>query len=239
MSDSTANLDQVLPSQAQKETSVNAVFDAASPATTFGRRASTSVLLTFGYYGGRFNGTAVANGTIAVAASNTSYIVAHRTTLAVTVATTTTNWLDTATYGRMYKVVAGASSITSYEDHRAGTGSIVTAAAMVVLAPVYAAAVTIDLASYNASPIVVVNVGALTGNVTLNITNGVDGQVIQVRLTQDATGSRIFTAGANLRFSTTTPSPVLTTTASKLDRLTFEWHSAAGKADLTVVNKGY
>lgn len=111
--------------------------------------------------------------------------------------------------------------------------------AMIVLAPAYAATVTVDLTSYSGYPIVVVNVGTLTGNITFNITNGTDGQVIRCRFTQDGTGSRIFTAGAQLRFSTDTPSPTLTTAINKMDRLAFEWHAGAGKADLIAVNKGY
>lgn len=129
MSDSTANLDQVSSTAIQRETTINALLDAAAPATIYGRRASTCTGLTFGYYGGRMNGTSVANGTVSATASNSNYVVAHRTTLAVTVATSTTNWNDTATYGRMYKLTAGASSVTAYEDHRFGTGGILSPAA--------------------------------------------------------------------------------------------------------------
>ena len=129
MSDSTANLDQVSSTAIQRETTINALLDAASPSTIYGRRASTCTGLTFGYYGGRMNGTSVANGTVSATASNSNYVVAHRTTLAVTVATSTTNWNDTATYGRMYKLTAGASSVTAYEDHRFGTGGILSPAA--------------------------------------------------------------------------------------------------------------
>ncbi len=111
--------------------------------------------------------------------------------------------------------------------------------AMIVLAPAYSGTVTVDLTSYSAYAIVVVNVGTLTGNITFNITNGTDGQIIRARFTQDGTGSRIFTAGANLRFSAATPLPALTLTASKMDRFAFEWHAGAGMADLIATNKGY
>jgi len=167
MSDSTANLDQVLPSQAQKEASVNALLDAASPATIFGRRASSSALLSFGYYGGRLGGTTAANGAVSVTASTTNYIVAHRSTLAVTVATTTTNWNDTTTYGRMYLVVAGASSITSYQDHRMGSSGILT--------PSSSFAGGTLTSALNEAPIVTlasagtVNIGAAAAN-TISIT---------------------------------------------------------------------
>jgi hypothetical protein len=84
----------------------------------------------FGYYGGRFNGTSVANGTVTATASNTNYVVAHRSTLAVTISTSNTNWNNTSTYGRMYKLTAGSSSITAYEDHRMGDSGILTPAGL-------------------------------------------------------------------------------------------------------------
>lgn len=127
MADSTTTLDTVSQSVSQREVQINALFDAASASTILGRRASTCSGLVFGYYGGRLGGTSVANGTVTATASNTNYVVAHRTTLAVTVSTSNTNWNDTATYGRMFKLTAGGSSITAYEDHRMGDGGILTA----------------------------------------------------------------------------------------------------------------
>ncbi len=133
MSDSTQNLDTVSTSSSQKEVQANALFDAASPATIYGRRASTCSALVFGYYGGRFNGTSVANGTVTATASNTNYVVAHRTTLIVSISTASTNWNDTGTYGRLYKLTAGSSSITAYEDHRAGSGGMLDQAVPAVI----------------------------------------------------------------------------------------------------------
>lgn len=245
MSDSTANLDQVSSTAIQREATINALLDAASPSTIFGRRASTCAALAFGYYGGRLNGTSVANGALTATASTTNYIVVNRSTLVASISTATTNWNNAATYGRAYKLVAGGSTITSYEDHRLGDLGILSPApasgalAMIVLSPAYAASVTVDLTSYTSYPIVVVNVGTLTGNVTFNITNGTDGQIVRARFKQDGTGGRTFTAGADLRFSTDTPSPTLTTSANKLDRLAFEWHGGDSKADLIATNLGY
>lgn len=121
MADSTTNLDTISSSQASKEVTANALFDAASPSMIYGRRASTTSGLTWGYYGGRCDisgtPTSVANGTVALTGSNTNYVVANKATGAVSVSTATTNWDDTA-YWRLYLIVAGASSVTSYEDHR-------------------------------------------------------------------------------------------------------------------------
>lgn len=102
---------------------VNENFDSVSPAGLYGRNPATTTGLTWGYLGGNFNGASVSTGTVALTASNTNYVVAHRTTGAVTAATTTTNWLNTGTYLQLYQIVAGASTITSYDDKRQAFGA--------------------------------------------------------------------------------------------------------------------
>lgn len=118
MSNSTTLLDTVPTSSANKEATVNALMDAASPATLWGRRASTSSGLTWGYYGGTFNyqGTlnAIANGTLTLTASATNYVYAAATTGAVSFNTTGFPAGSVA----LYTVVTGASSVTSYTDQR-------------------------------------------------------------------------------------------------------------------------
>jgi hypothetical protein len=117
MSGSTSLLDLISSSQASKEVTANALFDAGSPAMLFGRRASTTAALTWGYYGGVMlvDGvpTAIANGTVALSASSTNYVEATR---AGVVSKNTTGF----TAGRipLYKVVTGAATVTSYEDWR-------------------------------------------------------------------------------------------------------------------------
>lgn len=123
MSNSTTQLDLISSSQAQKEVTANQLFDAASPAMLYGRRASTSAALTFGYYGGVVSiggtPTQVSNGTVALTASATNYVEADPATGAVSANTTG------FTAGRLplYQVVAGASTVTSYTDLRILGGS--------------------------------------------------------------------------------------------------------------------
>lgn len=118
MSNSTPTFDALVQSQSGKEVTANAFFDAASPATLYGRRQSTCSGLTWGYYGANVvvNGvlTQIANGTLTLTASTTCYIEAEPTTGSVSFNTTG------FTAGRMplYSVVTGASSVTSYTDYR-------------------------------------------------------------------------------------------------------------------------
>lgn len=123
MANSTTNVDPILPSQASKEVTANAFFDAASQAITYGRRASTSSGLTWGYYGGNVRIAAgtlsqIANGTVSLTASATNYIVAAKATGAVGVSTATTNWDNSTDYWRLYSIVTGASTVTSWTDAR-------------------------------------------------------------------------------------------------------------------------
>lgn len=116
MSDSTPDIPQIETAQSGKEIPANR--NDAMSLTLFG--IVKIVGLALYYAGGRFGGTHVNAGTVTLGASATYYVVAHRTTLAVSASTSTTNWNDDATYGRIAKVVMGASTFTSWEDHRFG-----------------------------------------------------------------------------------------------------------------------
>jgi hypothetical protein len=117
MADSTTNLNTVSSTQSAKEITINELFDAASPATLFGRNAVTTSGLTWGYYGGDMlvDGvlTSISNGTVVLTASTTNYVEA---TAAGVVSKNTTGF----TAGRipLYSIVTGTSSVTSYSDQR-------------------------------------------------------------------------------------------------------------------------
>src|SRR6266403_119652 len=115
----TSILDQISSAQSQKEVTANAAADAESQGSFGGRRASTTSGLTWGYYGGPYrDGSNVtqrlANGTIAMSASVVNYVEFNKTKGLVT-----TN-ASGYTSGRMplYRVTAGAATITSWLDDR-------------------------------------------------------------------------------------------------------------------------
>lgn len=119
MANSTSNLDLVSASQSNKEVTVNAALDAASPAMLYGRRALTTAGLSWGYYGGTLLSggtlTAIPNGTVSLAASSTNYVEADATTGAVSANATG----FTAGKVPLYQIVTGGSGVTSYTDRRA------------------------------------------------------------------------------------------------------------------------
>lgn len=163
MASSTSNLDQLTVNQSQKEVTVNAYLDAASPASSFGRRASTTTALTWGYYGGTLivSGLPVvtANGTIALAASSTNYVEVNVTTGVVS--SNTTGF--TAGSWRCYTVVTGVATVTSYTDHR------------VLVAPYFngvasksvAGAADVSLTNSEAACEYLTFTGAITANITV------------------------------------------------------------------------
>lgn len=125
MANSTTNIDNVIQSQSSKEITINAYFDAASPATVYGRRGATSSGLTWGYYGGNIiltpgSVSVITNGTIALTASTTNYIEADQTTGAVS--ENTSGFTPGAV--KLYSVVTGSSTVTSWTDYRCALNPI-------------------------------------------------------------------------------------------------------------------
>jgi len=105
MADSTTHLDTIVQGSGSQDVQANALYDAASPAMLFGRRAASTTGLTWGYYGGnvtKSDGTqsTVANGSVSLTASTTNYITALKESGVVYCNTTTTAWNDTANYWR-------------------------------------------------------------------------------------------------------------------------------------------
>ena len=118
MADSTSHIDGIVQGQGSQDLAANAVFDAASPAATYGRRMSTTTGLVWGYYGGKVQlagaVTSIANGTVTLTASTTNYVEAHPETGAVSKNATG----FTPGYLPLYTVVTGAATISSYTDQR-------------------------------------------------------------------------------------------------------------------------
>lgn len=108
---------------ANAATRINENFDAISGAAFGARRHAATTGLTWGYYGGRFNGVTVADGTVTLTNSTTNYVVAHRTTGVVSTATTTTNW-DSTTYARLYAITTSGGQPSVIVDHRLDTNGL-------------------------------------------------------------------------------------------------------------------
>ncbi len=94
-------MDQISSAQASPEVIINSNFEALADLAVYARKASTTTGLTWGYYA-------------------TNYIVAAKATGVLSVSTATTNWNDTTNYAKVYQVVTGAATVTSYASYRVG-----------------------------------------------------------------------------------------------------------------------
>lgn len=85
------------------------------------------------------------------------------------------------------------------------------------------------------------NVFDLTLGATNNIvfSNGFDGEKILLRVRQDATGSRLITWPANVRFSASIPSVTLSTAINKMDQIALIYNAADAKYDFMSFNLGF
>lgn len=126
MADSTSNLPLISASQASKEVTANALFDAMSANALFGRNAVTSAALTWGYLGGKFqkpDGTlaTIANGTVTLTASATNYLYVDSAGAVQKVTAAPAGWPAPLASDAiaLYAVVTDASAVTSYTDYRA------------------------------------------------------------------------------------------------------------------------
>lgn len=124
MANYITHLDIIAVSQAQKEVTANALFDAMSYASLYGRRASTSVALTWGYYGGNVLiddvVTPIDNGTLTLAANANNYVEVNPETgiPSVNSSAFTTGFL------RLYTVETGLAAVEAYTDWRVGSTGV-------------------------------------------------------------------------------------------------------------------
>lgn len=173
MSDSTTLIDTIASGQLQPETTANQYFDAASPATLFGRRGSATSLLTWAYYGGTLlvDGvlTGVDNDEVTLTASQTNYVEATR---AGVVSVNTTGF----TAGRipLYTVTTNTTAATSYTDER----TWVDPHHMTHQASVSITTADVTLTAAQARCNIIVLSGTLTGNRNLIVPNNWQGTVI-------------------------------------------------------------
>lgn len=172
MSNSTITYDPIVQSQSSKEVTANAMFDALSPASFFGRRASTSSGLTWGYYGGTMlvDGalTQIANGTLALTGSATNYVEINRSG---SISKNTTGYTPGSI--PLYTIVCGASTAWPYTDHRAW----VQPKDQTSNASVAVTSADVTLSAAQASCRYLTTTGILTGNRNVIVPNNWEGIV--------------------------------------------------------------
>ncbi len=117
-------MQQLTASQVNAQVPINENFETLEHQSVYGKRHPVTTGLTWGYYGGRWGGFSVADGTLVLTNATTNYIVVQRSNGAISVSTSDTNWNNTTSYARVYKIVTAGSAVSSVEDHRSGPNGV-------------------------------------------------------------------------------------------------------------------
>jgi hypothetical protein len=103
------------------EVPVNQNFTALAWAAVYGKRSPATSGLNWGYYGGEWSTfAAIADGVLSLTDDADNYIVVDRTTGAISVSTSNTNWNNTTGYARVYLVTTVDGLVTTVLDRRGG-----------------------------------------------------------------------------------------------------------------------
>ena len=111
------------PPQSAAEVVVNRALQTLEAVAVYGQRQQAHSGLTWGYYGGRWGGFSVADGTLTLS-NGTNYVVVLRSTGVISTSTSNTNWTNTSAYARVYLITASSGAVTAVEDHRAGPDGV-------------------------------------------------------------------------------------------------------------------
>lgn len=142
-------MQQLTSGQANAEVPVNRNFQTLEHQQVYGQRQSAHSGLTWAYYGGRWGGFSVADGTLTLTDAATNYVVVAIATGVISASTATTNWNDSANYARVYRITTTAGAVSNNSgsdfDYRAGPGGAHGGSGGGSIVP--AARYTIDLSS--------------------------------------------------------------------------------------------
>jgi hypothetical protein len=117
-------MQSIASNQSSAEVPINENFAGVQHQECYAKKPTTSNGLVWGYWGGRWGGFSVADGTFTLTNATDNYIVAKRSDGVTSASTATTNWNNLLEYARVYKVTTAGSVVTATEDHRAGLGGV-------------------------------------------------------------------------------------------------------------------
>jgi hypothetical protein len=105
-------------SQVSPEVPINENTETLSAAGIFGKRHPVTTGLTWGYYGGRYNGNTISDGTITLADASENWVVVERATGVVSSSVGTDSLAADTNYAALYKVTTAGGVVTAVLDLR-------------------------------------------------------------------------------------------------------------------------
>lgn len=154
----------VVSNQTSPELAINANFDALRHMELHAQNPATTTGLTWGSWGGFWDGAVIANATTSLTDNATNYVVMNWATGAVSASTSTTDWNDSTGYTRLYEVTTLSGGISAVVDYRSGPSGLHGKWAGGKLASAIDEATPVSVAS--ASSITLNSVAANTVNIT-------------------------------------------------------------------------
>lgn len=121
---------QTINALASPETQIQENFDSINYTSVYGKRHEVTNGLAWGYWGGRWGGFGISDGTLALANNDENYMIVNRATGVATMESgigspaVPVNWNDTTNYGRVYHITVENGVVTNVEDYRAGPGGV-------------------------------------------------------------------------------------------------------------------
>lgn len=108
---------QTIPDAASPEAIANEVNETLSAAGLYGKRHDATSGLTWGYYGGLYNGNSISDGTVTLTNTSDNYVVVLRSTGVVSTSTSSTNSVNPL-YAKLYKLTCAGGVVTVETDQR-------------------------------------------------------------------------------------------------------------------------
>lgn len=115
---------QTINASSSPEVQMNENVETLSAAGIFGKKQPTTTGLIWGYYGGRYNGNTVADGTVTLSDDATNYVVVAKASGVVSSSTSNTNWNNNTDYARLYQVTTASGVASAVVDSRFDTGGL-------------------------------------------------------------------------------------------------------------------
>lgn len=119
---------QTINASASPEVQSNENFASLSAAGIFAKRQPVTTGLTWGYYGGLYNGNTIADGTVTLTNAADNYVVVLRSTGVVSTSTSSANSVDPL-YAKLYKLTTASSAVTVEVDQRCDANGLLFSAA--------------------------------------------------------------------------------------------------------------
>lgn len=117
------NLQQI-NAASSPEVQMNENFETLDAISVFGKRPPTTTGLTWGYYGGRYNGNDISAGTLTLTDDADNYIVVERSTGVISTTDGSDALYTDTDYAAVYLVTTASGAVTGVVDMRMDTNGL-------------------------------------------------------------------------------------------------------------------